>query len=784
MTIEVSADFGVQLRALRRAAGLTQEQLAERAGLSVQAIAALENGRSRRPYPHTVRALADALRLDPERRAALIAAVPGRAATDEAQQPASTTHLPAVTPHLIGRERDLRAIQDALRRGVRILTLTGAGGVGKTTLATHLAANGADVFPDGVVFVPLASVHDPALVLPTILHAVPAQETGARTTLEVLVAFFSGKRTLLVLDNVEQVLAAAPALSQLVRATDGVTLLVTSRAPLRVVGEREYPVQPLPVPELARIPSVEEVAGNAAVELFVERAQAVSPDFHLDRANAAVVAAICRRLDGLPLAIELAAARLRLLSPVELLSRLDTALPILSGGARDLPERQRTMRDAIEWSYNLLDDRERRLFRALAVFRDGWTLEATEAVCSDAAMPPMDVFELLAALVEQSLVIAERQEDGRTRYRFLMPVRELAEELLVEAGEAEACRRRHMEYCLALTDRAAVELAGPGQVAWLARLEIERDNIRAALGWLMDRREWELATRIGWNLWVFWWVHGYYAEGREAMARVIEEGRDLTPQFRAWALGVVGEMAFGQGDIASARASCEESAALFLEVGDRHSAARIWLVLGLIASGAGDLETARRYLQDATDEFLAAGVSPYWASLTTSALGMLPFRQGDYDRAEALVAEGLALARKAGDRFSRYIALYNASRVALKRGDLNRAAELFREGLRFSADANDRANVAYCLEGLAAIAVARDQPRLAARLLGGAHALFEVVGGRVYTYRPDSALREQTETAVRARLDEESWAKAWAEGEAMPMRDIVALGLSIPDRAG
>lgn len=780
-----SVSFGERLRQLREASGLTQERLAEKAGLSVQGIASLESGRSKRPYPHTLRALGDALELSPEAYALLASAIsdrstrPARASTDPAASPEA--RLPARITELIGREQDLDALGDILHLGARLLTLTGPGGVGKTSLAVWLASDLSSLYPDGVFFVDLAPLRDAALVIPTIVRTLQLPEAGAGTERDSLLTHLRDKRVLLVLDNFEQVVAASSEVVELVTSSEGLTVLITSRGPLRVRGEREYPVQPLKVPMLDRVPRVEDVANNPAVSLFVDRAQAVVPSFELDRENAAVIAAVCRRLDGLPLAVELAAARVRVLSPMALLSRLDSSLPLLSGGARDLPERQRTMRHAIAWSYELLDEPERALFTRLSVFRGGWTLEAAESVGADEGTSAEDVLSRMTSLVEQSLIVTEPLADGSIRYRYLVPIREFAEERLEERGTAAETQSQHARYFLDLTEQAVAGLTGPHQVEWLSRLELERDNLRSALTWLLDTHGWDAATQIAWNLWVFWWIRTYHAEGSGWMHRVLEEGSRLTPAIRARALGVSGAMALGQGDVATAETSCVESLGLFRAAGDSPSTARNGLVLGLIASGRGDAEKAASYLTEASDVFLGARAH-FWAALTVSALGMLPFRQGDYDRADTLLSDGYALARQAGDRFSRYIALYNQSRLAQSRGDHARAAELFGEGLAFSLEVGDRANIAYCLEGLAAVAVARGEAETAAQLLGGANALFEAVGARVYTYRPDQALREQTTAAVKTRLKANVWKTAWAEGEAMSLEDVTALATALADR--
>jgi predicted ATPase/transcriptional regulator with XRE-family HTH domain len=580
-------NVGILLRRARRAAGLTQEALALRAGISVDSISLLERGLTRAPHQETLNLLVEALQLAPAERAAWEqAAQEARLTVFESAPlesaglarvcllPGLSRQLPTPATPLIGRVQEVEAIRSFLQRSdVRLLTVTGSAGVGKTRLALQVAAELAQVFADGVQFIPLAALSDAELVLPTLAQALGLRESGAQPALTLLTTALREQQMLLVLDNFEQVIAAAPHLASLLEACPGVKLLVTSREVLHLRAEQQFVAPPLALPALPHRDSA-ALEETAAVQLFLQRARAVQPDVQLTPDNAATIAEICHRLEGIPLAIELAAPRLKLLSPQALLARLDGRLRLLTGGARDLPERQRTMRATIAWSYELLSPAERALFRRLAVFVGGWTLEAAEQVCLGAGALELDILEGLSSLLDKSLVSQEPASSGEPRFRMLHVLREFGLEQLDAEGECSATREAHAMYYLALAEASSAHRNDAEQQRWQSRLAREHDNLRAALNWWLEYTEQakapeaaEHALRLWWLMSPFW-VAACYCERPAHVQRILALRADVDEAVQVKALLYAASALRAVDEVERAEALLQEALALARQIGD------------------------------------------------------------------------------------------------------------------------------------------------------------------------------------------------------------------------
>jgi len=562
----------------------------------------------------------------------------------------------------------------------------------------------------------------------------------------------------------------------LVEGCPDLTVLVTSRAPLRIRGEQEYPVHPLGLPTSTVAANPDDVLSSSSGHLFTERARAASPTFAVTGENAGAVAAICWRLDGLPLALELAAARVRFLDPASLISRLDQALS--AGWARDLPERQRTMQAALDWSYDLLSERERTLFRRLSVFAGGFILEAAEAVGSADDLEAGEVLGTLGTLVEQSLVVMEAGGDG-PRYKMLEPVRQYALEKLGESGEERGVRGRHAGHYLMLMEEAGVGLKGPDQGLWVGRLTAELDNVRAALGWATANGQAERIAEASWDSWTYWWSSGNISEGRR-MEDALAARPDLPALACAKLMFIAATLGQAVGDFESTWPMVEKSREVFEEAGFKRGVADAHGTGGLIALGLGRPDEGFDLMQKAVQLDLEVG-NEWGAAAMLGFSATVPFARGDLDRARGFAERGLKLSRKIGARDTLYVNLHALAAIALAEGDHELARRSFEEAAVLSLEVGEKVNVAFCLEGMAAIAAEAEDEERAARLWGAAETILQDIEVIAYPFAPDPALREHRIAEARGRLEDTAWTRAWS----LPHHDARrGSGLRPRDRRG
>jgi len=747
---------------------------------------------------------------------------------------ASTVALPSQATTFIGREAEILSVRQLLERPeVRLLTLTGPGGAGKTRLALQVAAGQREAFRHGVIFVSLAPISDPSLVGSVIAQTLGVREATGQPLNESLKNYLRDKQLLLLLDNFEQVVSAASLVVELLSSSIELKILVTSRAALRISGEYEFEVPPLAVPDLQRLPSLEVLRQSPAVALFVQRAQAVKPDFGLTDENATAIVELCARLDGLPLAIELAAARIKLLSPQAMIARLSSRLTFLTGGVRDLPARQQTLRHTLDWSYNLLETNEKTLFARLAVFAGGATLEAIEKVCVDQAqgarlkaqdfeslslaplgLEPSDVLLLLSSLLDKSMLRHAETEDG-PRFVMLETIHEYAQERLEASDEADRLRRGHAIYYLEFVETAWPKLIGPESQVWMVRLDREYDNLRAALKWALEREaEVELALRLAIGLSWLCRLHGHLGDIRRLLDAALARSGALTEAARIPAVQEAIWLALSQGDFAQTRVFLEEITALRRALAEKQggSAPPLVNILVLILEAQGDYARAQALEAEALILHRESGNKEQIAH-SLNLLGVIALKQGDYERARTLQEESLALRRELGIRRDTAHSLLSLGHIARLQGDeaaaitlyeealaLSRAAEmnwgiahallnlghirchqadyaqadaLYRQALAYFHERGDKVGMAYVLEGLAGLVGVQRQSEAAARLWGAAEALRETIGAPLPP--ADRVDYDRSVATVRAQGNEADFIRAWEEGRSAPLEEILSV---------
>jgi predicted ATPase/DNA-binding XRE family transcriptional regulator len=792
--------FGQVLRRHRLAAGLSQELLAERTGLSARAIRALERGDRSRPRPHTIMLLADCLDLRGPDRAAFQAAAwpastgPSSPAVSLAAPYATGHHLPAPLTSLIGREQDAAAVQALLRRsGVRLVSLTGPGGVGKTRLALRIADIGGDDAA-GVRFLDLSSIHDPAMITAVLAQSLGIRDTGDQPLVQRIASAVGDEPLLLVIDNFEQVIAGSWVLSALLSACPRLSMLVTTRESLRVRGEHVYPVEPLPLPPPSSDPN--DLIRNDAVRLFCERAQAARSDFSLTDANARAVAEICRRLDGLPLAIELSAARIAVFPPAALLKRLERRLHPHAGAARDLPARLQSMRAAIAWSYDLLSEEEQRLFRRLSIFVGGFTLEAAGMVGESGAIsawpwrapydeapnpaprfePSPTVVDGVTSLLAKNLLRRQESPDDEPRFGMLDTIREFGLEQLDASDEREPVRRRQALACLALAERIGPEVEGQDPPPAVALLAADDGNLRAAMDWAIANGEADIALRLMIALHDYNDMRSRFRQHAEWADRALALTGESVPGLRLEAMFWAAIANHYAGNYAVVHTL---ATALHAQAQRDHQIAGIAMsrfLHSFVARSRGDGDAAVAHAEAALALFRTLP-SRRWLASSLRRLGIELLAHGEPDRAEILFTEALELFHEIGDKAGIAMGLYNLAAAACAGRQFTFAASLTRQALIEEASLDRRWMIVQNLIVLANVALALDHPEQAACLLGAADALSESVGLSRYAWIRQ--IHDTVTTESRCALGIDAFTAAWQGGRQRTIADMLAAAIQL-----
>jgi predicted ATPase/DNA-binding SARP family transcriptional activator len=688
-------------------------------------------------------------------------------------------NLPLELSTFIGREREMAEVKRLLA-STRLLTLTGPGGCGKTRLALAVARDLVGSFEEGIWLAELASLSDPELVAQTVASILGVRDQPGHPLAKTLSDYLQPRQLLLILDNCEHLIEACAELAgTLLRTCPDLKVLATSREPLGITGETGWLVPSLSVPDLYHPRTPESLARYEAVRLFVERAAAAAPSFTLTDRNATAMGRVCQHLDGIPLAIELAAARVRALTVEQISQRLNDCFSLLTSGSRVALPRHRTLRATIGWSYELLGQEEQILFQRLSVFSGGFTLEAVEEVCSGEGIKRNEILDVLSRLVDKSLVLVAEPRDGEARYRLLETVRQYGREKLLESGLAEAIRERHAIFFLSLAEEVEPKLKGAESRLWLEWLEAEHDNMRAALRWAADTGEAKTELRLAGALWWFWLRYGYLSEGRKWLEGTLERAEPSAhARARAKVLWGAGFLAFSQVNHPSARSRLEESAEISRKLGDKRGLAYALSFLSLVLTHQGDLASARPPAEDSIRLFREDGEDRWGLGIALTNMGVVLEAHADYDLAVSLFEESATIFRELGDMWPLSIPLRHLGIVASRRGDHVRAEELYRESLAALRELGEKWLISLCLEELAGAACAQGEYDRAARLWGAEETISEAIGATVRAlYRADY---DRGVEAGRAGLGEEAFKAAWEEGRAMTLEEALAYALDEP----